>query len=72
VEDAFVLTVSFSLYFLRPVSEGVLHAEGEVISASRVHFVASSILTVDGKEVARSSGTFLESKRKLAEIEGYR
>jgi uncharacterized protein (TIGR00369 family) len=72
VAEHFVLTVTFHLHFLRPVSQGVLHAEGQMVSASRDHFVGASILTVDGKEVARGSGTFLRSKGKLSEIESYR
>ena len=32
IEDVFVLTTNFNLHFERPVSEGTIHAEGEVVN----------------------------------------
>ena len=71
VEDYFVLTVSFNIYIYKPVSSGVLRAEGRLVSETSRHFVGESFLTVDGQEVARGSGTFLKSKMKLSETPGY-
>ena len=71
VEDCFVVTVSFNLYLTRPVSEGILHAEGRVVSGAANHFVGDSVLTVGGHEVARGSGTFLRSKIRLSDTTGY-
>ena len=71
VEEFFLLTVSFNLYFTRPVTGGILVAVGRVISRSTKHFVAESMLTVDGKEVARGSGSFLPSRIKLADVASY-
>src|SRR5687768_14776029 len=34
VRDVFVLTASFNIYFLRPVSQGVMRARGTVVSRS--------------------------------------
>lgn len=72
VEDYFVLTVSFNLYLTRPVSGGVLHSTGRVVSRSRNYFVAESVLIVNSKEVARGSGSFLRSRIKLSEVASYR
>lgn len=71
VQDFFVLTVSFNIYINKPVSRGLLHAEGRLVSASSRHFVGESFLSVDGIEVARGSGTFLRSKIRLSTVPGY-
>ena len=67
--DHFVLTVSFNLYILRPVSAGVLRAVGKVVSSSRRLFVADGV-AYDGqdREIARCSGTFMPSAVALADI----
>ena len=73
VTDNFVLTASFQLYFLRPVSEGKLIAQGLVVSRSKRLYIAEGILLDDrGKEVARGSGTFMPSSLALAPDMGYR
>jgi uncharacterized protein (TIGR00369 family) len=73
VEDVFVLTVSYNVYFTRPVSEGVMKATGKVVQASRRLIIAESVV-VDSKEreIARGSGTFMRSKIKLTEGIGYK
>lgn len=72
VEDFFVLTVTFNIYLTRPVSKGVLISNGHVVSRSQNYFVAQSVLTVNDKEVARGSGSFLRSKIKLSEVASYK
>ena len=72
VKDVFVLTVSFNIYLTRPVTKGVLIAQGRVVSRSVNYFVAESVLTVNDKEVARGSGSFLRSRIELAGVESYR
>ena len=73
VEDVFVLTVSFNLYFLRPISDGTMIARGRVVSRSTRLLVADGVL-VDGddRELARGSGTFMPSRVPLDEKLGYR
>jgi uncharacterized protein (TIGR00369 family) len=64
--EYFVLTSTFQLYFLRPVSDGNLLARGQVMSKSKRLYVAEAVLLDSrGKEVARGSGTFLPSAVKL-------
>jgi uncharacterized protein (TIGR00369 family) len=73
VKDSFVLTSSFQLYLLRPVSEGRLLARGNVVSQSKRLFIAEGVLFDSrGKEVARGSGTFMPSSIPLGPELGYR
>jgi uncharacterized protein (TIGR00369 family) len=73
VEDVFVLTVSYNLYFTRPVSDGVMSATGKVVQASKRLIIAESvILNSQGKEVGRGSGTFMPSTSPLTEEIGYK
>jgi uncharacterized protein (TIGR00369 family) len=72
VTDVFVLTASFQLYFLRPVSEGKLFATGRVVSRSKRLYIAEGILLDDrGKEVARGTGSFMPGSLVLAPEMGY-
>ena len=73
VEDVFVLTVSYNVYFTHPVSKGVMKATGKVVQASRRLIVAESVV-VDSEEneIARGSGTFMRSKIRLKEEIGYK
>jgi uncharacterized protein (TIGR00369 family) len=72
IESVFVLTVSFNLYFLRPISEGEIVATGRVVSRSKRLIVADGVL-VDGRgrEIARGSGTFMSSAITLSAEIGY-
>ena len=72
VDDFFVLTVSFNLYINRPISKGEIKATGRVVSRSQRLFVAESVL-VDSKEreIARGSGTFIQSAIPLSPEVGY-
>lgn len=72
VKDFFVLTVSFNIYLTRSVTKGVLVAQGQVVSRSPNYYVAESVLTVNEKEVARGSGSFLRSRIELAGVESYK
>ena len=73
VEDVFVLTVSYNVYFTRPISEGMMKATGKVVQASRRLIIAESVVTdLEENEIARGSGTFLRSKIRLTEEIGYK
>ena len=72
VPDRFVVTVSFNVYFTRPVSEGTLRAEGRVVHRSKNLLIAESVLFNGDKEVARGSGSFVPSRIELSEELGYR
>ena len=73
VTNVFVLTVQFHLHFLRPVSEGIMLANGVVIQDSpRLYVAESQVENSDQKVIARGSGTFIRSKSPLEPEIGYR
>jgi uncharacterized protein (TIGR00369 family) len=73
VDDVFVLTVSFNVYLLRPISAGEMRATGRVVYRSRQLFVAEAELAdQDGKEIGRGSGTFMRSAIPLSPEIGYK
>jgi uncharacterized protein (TIGR00369 family) len=72
VDDVFVLTVSFNVYFLRPISKGSMLARGAVVNASKNLWVAEATLEDDhGRVLGRGSGSFMRSRMALAEAMGY-
>jgi len=73
VEDTFVLTSTFNLYLLAPVSAGVIRSEGRVVRGGGSSFLAEAVLfNGRNEEIARGSGMFVKSKVKLAPELGYR
>jgi uncharacterized protein (TIGR00369 family) len=72
VTDVVVLTVSFTLHILRPISEGEMRARGGVVFSSEHLYVAESTISdSQGREIARGSGNFIKSKVKLSLETGY-
>lgn len=73
VEDAFVVTVSFTTYITRPVTGGTLTARGRAVHTGKTVFLAESVISDGaGVEVARGNGSFMRSKIALAAELGYR
>jgi len=72
VDDVIVLTVAFTVHFIRPVSEGVITATGRVVHRSRRMLIAD-VEAVDsaGRVVARGTGTFMRSETPLGPELGY-
>lgn len=72
VTDVFVYTVSFNIQLLRPASNGIITAVGELKSRSTQVFIADSTLFDEkGKTIGRGSGTFMKSRIELNEKIGY-
>ena len=72
VQDVFVLTVTFNVVLLRPVSQGLIKAVGRLVHASRSLLLAEAELFADsGKSLARASGTFMRSATVLGPELGY-
>ncbi len=72
VEDVFVLTVTFNIQLLRPISEGRMIARGKVVNAGRTVWVADATLVDEqGRQLARGTGTFMRSKISLGDIAAY-
>ena len=73
VEEFFVLTASFHLYFTRPLGEGLLVASARVVHRSgRLILAEGEALDGEGRSVARGSGSFLPSSTRLTAELGYR
>jgi len=67
-----VLTVSFNLYFTRPISEGRLVASGRLVHRSRRLLLAEGTLVdATGRQLARGSGSFMKSGLRLTPEIGY-
>ena len=73
VDDVFVLTASFTIYLISPISSGILKAKGKLVSSTRSQFIAESVILNDhGEQIARGSGVYIRSKLKLTPKMGYR
>ena len=73
VKDVFVYTVSFNIQLLRPATNGVIKAVGEVKFKSKNLFIADAVLFDEkGREVGRGSGNFMKSNMELNEKIGYK
>ena len=73
VSDRFLLTTAFNLVFTKPLKAGPVVAEGRWISGKRRVFVGEArLLTEDGDEAARGTGTFMRSHIPLSRLDGYR
>ena len=73
LDDVFVLTASFNIYFLRPISAGTMTARGMIVSRSTRLLIGEGVLVDDeAREIARGSGTFMPSRVPLDEKLGYR
>ena len=68
----FLVTTGFTTYITRAVSEGPLTTKGTLISAGKQLLVAEAVMyDPRGREVARGSGTFMPSGKKLCDQPGY-
>lgn len=73
VEDVFVLTAQFNVYFLRPIARGQMQATGQVVQAAPNLYVAESVVVDSkGREIGRGSGSFVRSKIWLTPEVGYK
>lgn len=72
VRDVFVLTSTFQVNLLRPVTGGTLFSYGKVESATRNYFVGTAELRDErGRRVALGRGQFVKSKLPLSADLGY-
>ncbi len=73
VEGVFMLTRSFEIQLLKPVTEGELWVVGEVTEQSDKVIRAKAILyDKDEVEIASGSGNFMKGKIVLSEEIGYK
>ncbi len=72
IEDVFIVTTTFTTYFTRPISEGVIYSKGKVVNRSKSQIIAEAVLYDKKKvEIARGSGVFIKSKFDLENTIGY-
>ncbi len=72
VDDVFVLTVSFNIYLIRPISLGELKAVGQLTHRSRRLYIAEArLVDQEQRDIARGSGTFMKSNIPLSPEVGY-
>jgi len=72
VRDNFVLTMSFTTYLTRPVTQGIMRSIGKVVAKSRNQIIAEScVYDHRGKEIGRGSGVFVKGRIPLVEVPGY-
>lgn len=72
IEEFLVQTVSFHVHFTKPVTSGVLTAEGKVKSNGDIYVAESVVTDSSGTSVGRGSGTFMTSKIRLIPEIGYK
>jgi uncharacterized protein (TIGR00369 family) len=72
VSDVFVLTVTYTVYLTRPISEGAMHARGHVVHRSKNLIIADAeLLDSADRQIARGTGTFMRSQIPLSPAIGY-
>lgn len=72
IHDYFIVTTSFNINLLRPITKGRIIAKGKMDFGSRQLFSASSELYDEkGRLVGTGQGTFLKSNVELTAVDGY-
>lgn len=72
VDDVFVLTVSFNVYFTQPVTGSSITASGVIVSQTTQLFIADAVVVDErGREAGRGTGSFMRSKQPLSPDIGY-
>ena len=72
VRDVLVLTVSFTVHFARPVTDGEVRAVGRLLHGSRRLFLAEAdLFDSGGRLLGRGSGVFTRSGIPLDASIGY-
>jgi uncharacterized protein (TIGR00369 family) len=72
VSDVFVLTVTYTVYLTRPITDGEMRATGRVVHRSKSLIIADAeLLDSSDRQIARGSGTFMRSQIALSPAIGY-
>lgn len=72
VRDVFVLTVSFTVHFARPIVSGGMRATGRLVHGGGRLFLAESTLVDEaGRILGQGSGVFTRSSIALTPAVGY-
>jgi uncharacterized protein (TIGR00369 family) len=72
VSDVFVLTVTYTVYLTRPITDGEMRASGRVVHRSKSLIIADAeLMDSSDRQIARGSGTFMRSQIALSPAIGY-
>ncbi|MEJ8755914.1 PaaI family thioesterase [Pontibacter sp. H259] len=72
VQDVFIVTSSFQINLVRPVTGGTIKAVGKVRTIGKNLFVAEATLyNAQGKEAAFGTGQFMKTNQPLSSLPGY-
>ena len=72
VRDVFVLTVTYTVYLTRPIADGEMRATGNVVHRSKNLILAEAeVVDSAGRQIARGSGSFMQSRTPLTAEIGY-
>jgi uncharacterized protein (TIGR00369 family) len=70
--EHFVLTVAFTTYLTRPISEGSMISIGKVVNQTNSQMIAEAVVyDGQGNELGRGSGIFVRGKILLVDAMGY-
>ncbi|MEN6351236.1 MAG: PaaI family thioesterase [Syntrophomonas sp.] len=72
-DDYMVLTVSFELRLLRPVSGGIIKSVGRFKEqeSSRIYIAEATVYDEDERAIASGRGRFTKSRKRVSSIPGY-
>lgn len=72
VTDVLMVTAGFNIFLTRPIREGIIRSKGNVVHVSKRLYLADAV-AYDSKDrvIARGSGSFMKSPRKLSSDTGY-
>lgn len=60
LEEEATVTSTFTIYFLRPISTGIVTAVGQVVRRGKTQLLAEAVAVDEtGRELARGSGLFV-------------
>jgi acyl-coenzyme A thioesterase PaaI-like protein len=72
VEKAHVVVVDFDVHLTHPIATDELIARGRFLGMSGNHYLAESVLMdLEGTEMGRGNGAFMESDILLSSDQGY-
>ena len=73
ITDRFLVTTSFSINLLRPITKGTIKAVGKMEFQSRQLYTGSSKLYDEkGNLVGTGQGSFLKTPLEIKDVEGYK
>lgn len=71
--EFFLLTMSFTTYFTRPVLAGRIRSVGSVATRTGRQFIAESVIyDSHDQEAGRGNGIFVRGRQPLTELESYK